>query len=548
MHSNKRTVVFISGFLTPTDWLSYPVDLIPENINLISVYPSPTGSLHDRACQVFYELFGGTVDYGKEHSDFHNHERFGRTFEKGKLAIWDEDNPITIIGHSLGGCTAWVLQNYLAQGRFAGIPTSAAWVSNVICVSAPLNGALQVHTRGKDMCHPPLVRWGSSGCMVGWCAQWVEYFDLSIFKSYMDFQQDNVAYDVTIKSQLEWAKVLQTFPMCRYVSVVGQLLPLEVPPHEQSLLTLMLRAIAKLLRAELAPRICGVDTSTWAARGGDGLLDVYTQEYPRLYEHSQGSTLQDNNAKGSAYPQHRSNFLPKSDVLKNPELVLEPGVWHYTHHHMSHLNTAFGCNDTWGLLMQIVTHLGQQKRTINQLACTPDTATIAKPDMQKVKFSFAHREETSFGVGYRQRNLYFALSLLLLLWFFGYDVLDRVNRLFFALCAGLLCIAVMFVLPRHADAGAPRRIYLSNKKLLITDVAETVYALYRLVDTFSVTPVINETTLLCEVVLQSLLPRPLLDHANPPTSVLVSVLLLFVPDIWRAVACTSVTTALMLLT
>ena len=189
MYRNKQTVVFISGFLTPTDWLSYPVDLIPENINLISVYPSPTGSLHDRACQVFYELYGGTVDYGKEHSDFHNHERFGRKFEKGKLSMWDEDNPITIIGHSLGGCTAWVLQNYLAQGRFAGIPTSAAWVSNVICVSAPLNGALQVHTRGKDICHPPLVRWGSSGCMVGWCAQWVEYFDLSIFKSYMDFQQ-----------------------------------------------------------------------------------------------------------------------------------------------------------------------------------------------------------------------------------------------------------------------------------------------------------------------------------------------------------------------
>ena len=340
--------------------------------------------------------------------------------------------------------------------------------------------------------------------------------------------------------------------MCRYVSVVGQLVPLEVPPHEQSLLTLMLRAITKLLRAELAPRICGVDTSHWAARGGDGLLDVYTQEYPRLYERTHGqdsSTSQDFNVKGSAYPQHRSSFLSKSDVLKNSELVLEPGVWHYTHHHMSHLNTAFGCNDTWGLLMKIVTHLGQQKRTMSQQpAYTPDTATIAKPDMQKVKFSFAHREETSLGVAYRQRNLYFALSLALLLWFFGYDVLDRVNRLFVAMCAGLLCIAMMFVLPRQADAGAPRRIYLSNKKLLIADVAETVYALYRLVDTFSVAPLINETTLLCEVVLQSLLPRPLLDHANPPLSVLAAVLMLFVPDIWRAVACTSVNAALMLFT
>ena len=80
----KQAVVFISGFLTPTDWKSYPVDLISEGVNLIPVYPSPTGSLHDRACEVFYELFGGTVDYGQEHSEFHKHERFGRNFKTGK--------------------------------------------------------------------------------------------------------------------------------------------------------------------------------------------------------------------------------------------------------------------------------------------------------------------------------------------------------------------------------------------------------------------------------------------------------------------------------
>lgn len=189
IYTNKQTVVFISGFLTPTDWMSYPQDIIQENVNLIPVYPSPTGSLHDRACQVFYELFGGTIDYGEEHSKYHKHERFGRTFQKGKLSVWDEDNPIIIIGHSLGGCTAWVLQNYLAQMKFPGVNTSGAWVSAVICVSTPLNGALQVHSKGMDLCNPPLVRWGSAGCIVGWLAQWSEYFDLNFVKCYMDFQQ-----------------------------------------------------------------------------------------------------------------------------------------------------------------------------------------------------------------------------------------------------------------------------------------------------------------------------------------------------------------------
>jgi len=216
----KQTVVFISGFLTPTDWKSYPADLIPQNVNMIPVYPSPTGSLHDRACEVFYELFGGTVDYGQEHSEFHKHERYGRKFKTGKLSMWDENNPITVIGHSLGGCTAWVLQNYLAQGMFAGIATSAAWISAVICVSAPLNGALQVHSRGMDICNPPLVRWGSSGCIVGWLAQWSEYFNLDCIKCHMDFQQgefeiahcpmmnqtnhhDSYTFNHSIKSSLE---------------------------------------------------------------------------------------------------------------------------------------------------------------------------------------------------------------------------------------------------------------------------------------------------------------------------------------------------------
>ena len=36
---------------------------------ILCVWPSGISSLHDRACEVFYQIKGGTVDYGQEHSE-----------------------------------------------------------------------------------------------------------------------------------------------------------------------------------------------------------------------------------------------------------------------------------------------------------------------------------------------------------------------------------------------------------------------------------------------------------------------------------------------
>lgn len=187
--TDKITIVLINGFLTPTNWISYPPNVVPENINIISVNPSPTCSLHDRVMQTFYELKGGLVDYGERHSRFHGHARYGRYNAKAKYSQWDENHPVLLMGHSLGGVTAYVLQNYLATNRFANHQTSAAWVSGVICINAPLNGALRVYDQGMDMCHPPTVRWGSAGCCIGWIAQWTEFFGNEYMKTFMDCQQ-----------------------------------------------------------------------------------------------------------------------------------------------------------------------------------------------------------------------------------------------------------------------------------------------------------------------------------------------------------------------
>ena len=60
---DKQTVIMLHGFFTPTNWVSYPPSLVPDNVDLITIYPSSVASLHDRACQIFYELKGTLIVY-----------------------------------------------------------------------------------------------------------------------------------------------------------------------------------------------------------------------------------------------------------------------------------------------------------------------------------------------------------------------------------------------------------------------------------------------------------------------------------------------------
>ena len=92
-------------------------------------------SLHDRACELYFSLVGGTVDYGAEHSALHNHGRYGRTFSHGLYPMWSKENPLHFLGHSVvsllpsfryypyaetyqGGPTLVKLQHLLANGQF----------------------------------------------------------------------------------------------------------------------------------------------------------------------------------------------------------------------------------------------------------------------------------------------------------------------------------------------------------------------------------------------------------------------------------------------
>lgn len=73
----------------------------------------------DRCCELWAQINGGTVDYGKVHSEKHGHPRYGRTYDKPlipDLGIGKGHEKINIIGHSFGGPTVIEFSNLLING------------------------------------------------------------------------------------------------------------------------------------------------------------------------------------------------------------------------------------------------------------------------------------------------------------------------------------------------------------------------------------------------------------------------------------------------
>jgi triacylglycerol lipase len=95
-------------------------------------------SNHDRACELFYQIKGGKVDYGDAHAKQYGHNRFGSTYQ-GLYSQWGKGQPVHIIGHSMGGQTCRVLVELLSQNNF-GMGTDETWVKSVTTISSPHNG------------------------------------------------------------------------------------------------------------------------------------------------------------------------------------------------------------------------------------------------------------------------------------------------------------------------------------------------------------------------------------------------------------------------
>ena len=179
----------------------------------------PVSSLHDRACELFYALRGGTVDYGEQHAKQHGHARYGRHYDQPLCPSWGPPRsaagstmqgglPAHFLGHSLGGPTILKLQQLLRQGFFdhaLGLPTRAGaspsgegggegeegWraedlILSITSVSSPFRGTPLVYSLGSEPLPYPKVRMFSFGDLLSKFIHIAAYLDLPFFDAHAD--------------------------------------------------------------------------------------------------------------------------------------------------------------------------------------------------------------------------------------------------------------------------------------------------------------------------------------------------------------------------
>lgn len=151
-------------------WLS-DTDLIKmlneQGIEAYAPAVGPLSSAWDRACELYAQLTGTTVDYGEAHSKAHGHDRFGFTYEPVMGEAWNLEDKINLVGHSFGGATVRLFTSLLAFGceeeiAATGDETSELFkgghesVHSCITLSAPHNGT-QVSNMLYDLTGPYYV-------------------------------------------------------------------------------------------------------------------------------------------------------------------------------------------------------------------------------------------------------------------------------------------------------------------------------------------------------------------------------------------------------
>ena len=115
----------------------------------------PLSSAWDRACELYAQLTGTTVDYGAAHAAEYGHARYGVTYDQPLFAGWSASKKINLVGHSFGGATIRLFLDILADGsaaeqaaaKAAGTEVSpffeggkADWVYSLTTLAAPHNG------------------------------------------------------------------------------------------------------------------------------------------------------------------------------------------------------------------------------------------------------------------------------------------------------------------------------------------------------------------------------------------------------------------------
>jgi len=275
----------------------------------------PISSVHDRACELAFQLRGGRVDYGRQHAAEAGHRRYGKTWPRRQALHpgWSAERPVHLVGHSMGAPTILMLQQLLAEDFF-GWGSTERWVCSISSISGVLNGSTATYLLGCDE-ETGLLDADSAGHFLARGIELILRATGSVFDRVYDFDldhwdlgrdhdgdeslrgylervaaspmfagTDNAAYCITLQGMLEQNRRCRTYPDTYYFSYVteqtieGILSGHHYPQPDMNPLAIpfALYIGAKRFARPFYPRFRSQDW--WA---NDGLVSVYSQQYPR---------------------------------------------------------------------------------------------------------------------------------------------------------------------------------------------------------------------------------------------------------------------------
>jgi len=172
---NNHPIVLVHGFAGwgPNEMLGYKywgglydLEKYLENkgYDVFVVSIGPVSSNWDRAVEIYYQLKGGQLDYGKAHADKYGIIQMPEEkFYDGIYPEWDAEHPVHLIGHSMGGQTVRML-DYLLENNFYidSLKTEyevseflgkklSGWVKSITTISSPHNGTTYFNVRTKTI-------------------------------------------------------------------------------------------------------------------------------------------------------------------------------------------------------------------------------------------------------------------------------------------------------------------------------------------------------------------------------------------------------------
>lgn len=196
-----------------------------RGFDCVAASVDPAGSAWDRACELYAQITGTRVDYGKAHSERCNHSRYGKNYKYMPLVDkFDSENKINLLGHSFGGATVLQFLDLLADGseeekavtpadELSGLFTGgkADYVHSVTALSAPMNGTTATEAKkfiDADPDATPAER--AVVALIG---------NLAYGTKDKRIHEDTAGYDMELDRAMELLDTIETQPNVYYYSI-----------------------------------------------------------------------------------------------------------------------------------------------------------------------------------------------------------------------------------------------------------------------------------------------------------------------------------------